>query len=194
MNSVSGNARLSATALLRKASQLLSDAPDNRDAACRYPVLATVDETGGANARTLILRAFDPERWRVTLHTDRRSEKMREIAGCNAASLLFYDHGAAFQVRMKGTVAIEHDETVIAGVWRNLPEGNKPNYRSAEPPGTSLEGPGDSGPDIRGIDGFENFAILVFEPDSVDILALSPQANRRYRFEPALGRGCWLVP
>jgi len=193
MTSAPGSVDREAGALLRKAREFLSDARANRDAACRYPVLATADGEGGANARVLILRGFDSDTWRVTLHTDRRSGKVSEIAGSNAASLVFYDHGAAFQIRMKGSVTIEADDTVRARVWRDLPEGTKPNYRSAESPGTALARPED-GQNMVETDGFENFAILSLVPESIEILALSPRGNRRYCFEPALGRGSWLVP
>ncbi|WP_193180292.1 pyridoxamine 5'-phosphate oxidase family protein [Nisaea sediminum] len=194
MNSAPGNIPPAAGVLLAKAQALLSDALTERDAACRYPVLATADAEGGANARILILRAFDAECWRVTLHTDRRSAKVCEIGASKAASLVFYDHGAALQIRMRGTAAIIRDEKALANAWRDLPEGNKPNYRSAGPPGAFVEST-DAAPARPGeTDGYENFAMIRLAPDSVDVLQLSPQGNRRYRFDPVTGQGSWLVP
>lgn len=194
MSNTPGTASPEAASLIQRAQTLLSTALDSRDAPCRYPVLATADGAGGVNARVLILRAFNSANWQVMLHTDRRSAKMSEIAGSGAASLVFYDHASALQLRMKGIVTVGEDEGARARVWKSLPDSNKTNYRSAEPPGTFLEKPGARAGEGEGGDGFENFAVLCFAPDSIDILALSPAGNRRYRFETGRSRGSWLVP
>jgi hypothetical protein len=194
MSSAPGQIPPAAGALLAKAQALLSNAVSERDAAFRYPVLATADDEGGANARILILRDFDAESWRVTLHTDRRSAKMSEIAAGNTASLVFYDHIAALQVRMKGTGETEKEKSALRNVWENLPDGTKPNYRSAKPPGALLESAEGNPVSLGQTDGFENFAIIRFIPESVDILQLSPQGNSRYRFSPRTRLGTWLIP
>ncbi|UUX50294.1 pyridoxamine 5'-phosphate oxidase family protein [Nisaea acidiphila] len=180
--------------LLEKAIDLLGAAPVDRNAPFRYPVLATADGSGGADARTLILRSFEREHWRVTLHTDRRSAKIRELGTPQTVTLVFYDHGVGLQVRLRGRIAVVGDDCKRHAAWEALPPSNRRNYLAAHPPGTPLPAPGDGIPENNPGGGFENFAVLGFAPDSVDILKLSPEGNRRYRLAPPNGSGSWLVP
>lgn len=183
-----------ARALIEEARRLLLAAPGDRDAPYRYPILATVDGQGGANARTLILRSFEARSWTLTLHTDRRSAKISEIAKSGAAMLVFYDHVAGLQVRLRGSIYEIEDETERSGAWASLPESNSRNYRASAAPGTPLPAPRDGIAEHSAEDGFANFAVLTVTPETVDILRLAADGNRRYRLDPDTGAGTWLVP
>lgn len=180
--------------LLDDARALLRSAPGNSSAAFRYPVLATPDGAGGADARILVLRSFDLDTWHAGLFTDRRSPKMGEIENPGPGALVFYDHGAALQVRMRGNLVQTADTAARDAAWRALPDSNRRNYRTTEPPGFPLPAPGDGLGGLTDTDAFDNFAMLTFLTESVDILRLSATGNRRYRFAPATGTGSWLVP
>lgn len=183
-----------ANTLIEQASALFANAPGNPKAAFRYPVLATVGCNGSPNGRVLVLRSADPVIWQATLHTDSRAEKVAELALNDTAMLVFYDHEAGVQLRLKGKVSLVTDQSERETIWAALPASNRPNYRSSLPTGTEIGTPDDSIDLPDHSSGFENFSVLGFTAETADILQLSRTGNRRYRLDIATGTGSWLVP
>ncbi|MEQ8333129.1 pyridoxamine 5'-phosphate oxidase family protein [Nisaea sp.] len=183
-----------AAALIDRASALFSTAPQDPQASFRYPVLATIGRDGTPNGRVLVLRTADPGTWQATLHTDGRAEKLAELAAHNAAMLVFYDHAAGLQLRLKGAMATLTDTAARKAIWDTLADSNRPNYRADPPTGSVLGAAGDGiGPDDDQT-GFENFTVLTFSAATVDVLKLARTGNRRYRLDLSKGTGTWLVP
>lgn len=183
-----------AAALIGQASSLFAAAPEDPQASFRYPVLATIGRDGMPNGRVLVLRTADPATWQATLHTDSRAEKLAELAANNAAMLVFYDHGAGLQLRLKGSMATIRDTAARKAVWNALADSNRPNYRADPPTGSVLGAAGDGiGPDDDQT-GFENFTVLTFSAATVDVLKLARTGNRRYRLDLSKGTDTWLVP
>jgi pyridoxamine 5'-phosphate oxidase len=183
-----------ALALIDRASALYSAAPENAQAPFRYPVLSTVGRDGGPNGRVLVLRTADPVTWQATLHTDNRAEKVAELAANGGAMLVFYDHMASLQLRLKGTIGRNTDKAALAGIWAELPISNRPNYRASQPTGSVISAAGDGIAPSGTLSGFENFEILTFSAETADILQLARSGNRRYRLDVLSGAGTWLVP
>ncbi|WP_051284423.1 pyridoxamine 5'-phosphate oxidase family protein [Nisaea denitrificans] len=183
-----------AHALISRASELFSAAPGNPQSPFRYPVLATIGRDGSPNGRILVLRTADPMAWQVTLHSDSRAEKVSELAGNDAAMLVFYDHEASLQLRLKGAIDRSTDSAVREAIWAELPASNRPNYRASLPTGSPISAAGDGIDPAAAQSGYENFDVLTFSAKTVDILQLSRNGNRRYRLDVALGTGSWLVP
>lgn len=180
--------------LLDAARELLAGALRDRDAQFRYPVLATADRGGGANARTLILRSADTDLWLLTLHTDLRSAKVREIEASGTATLVFFDHASGTQLRLRGEIGALENEAQRQAAWKALPESNRLNYRSLEPPGAQIDSPMKAlGPPDDDAE-YGNFAVLCFQTATADVLRLSAAGNLRYRLNVASGTGAWLVP
>ncbi|MEL6316327.1 MAG: pyridoxamine 5'-phosphate oxidase family protein, partial [Pseudomonadota bacterium] len=73
----------------------------------RFCALATVAEDGGAEARTVVLRAADPAAAAVEAFTDARTPKLREIAAEPRVTLLYWDPRARLQGRVRGRARAE---------------------------------------------------------------------------------------
>lgn len=183
-----------AQALIGQASELFSAAPGNPHSPFRYPVLATIGRDGSPNGRILVLRTADPMAWQATLHTDSRAEKVSELELCDAAMLVFYDHQAGFQLRLKGTIGRSTDNAARGAIWAELPPSNRPNYRASLPTGSTINAAGDGIDPAASQSGYDNFDVLTFSAGTADILQLSRSGNRRYRLDITLGTGNWLVP
>lgn len=183
-----------ALALIDKASALFSAAPENPQAQFRYPMLSTVGRDGAPNGRILVLRTADPVTWQATLHTDIRAEKVAELATNGAAMLVFYDHAASLQLRLKGTIGRNTDKAALKAIWAELPASNRPNYRASLPTGSAISVAGDGIDPAASQSGYENFEVLTFSAGTADILQLARTGNRRYRLDVLSGEGTWLVP
>jgi len=183
-----------AQALIGRASELFSAAPGNSHSAFRYPVLSTVGRDGDPNGRTLVLRTANPVTWQATLHTDGRAEKVAELAVNSAAMLVFYDHEDSLQLRLKGTIGRNIDKAALAAIWAELPASNRPNYRASPPTGSAISAAGDGIDPSGAQSGYENFDVLTFSAETVDILQLARTGNRRYRLDILSQAGTWLVP
>jgi pyridoxamine 5'-phosphate oxidase len=64
--------------------------------------LATVDEAGIPNVRTVLVREFGPDGF--VFYTNLRSTKGRELAASPKAALLFYWRSLSRQIRIRGNV------------------------------------------------------------------------------------------
>ncbi|WP_323795761.1 pyridoxamine 5'-phosphate oxidase family protein [Nisaea sp.] len=180
--------------LISRASELFSAAPGNPHSPFRYPVLATIGRDGSPNARILVLRTADPVAWQAILHTDSRAEKVSELETNDGAMLVFYDHEASLQLRLKGAIGRNTDNAAREAIWAELPASTRPNYRASLPTGSAISAAGDGIDPAVSQSGYENFDVLTFSAETVDILQLSRSGNRRYRLDAALGTGSWLVP
>lgn len=132
--------------------------------------------------------------WQATLHTDSRAEKVSELEENDAAMLVFYDHAAGLQVRLKGAIDRSTGNAAREAIWAELPPSNRPNYRASLPTGTAISAAGDGIDPAASQSGYENFDVLTFSAKTADNLQLSRSGNRRYRLDVALGTGSWLVP
>tara|TARA_E500000318_G_scaffold48629_1_gene45755 strand:- start:9057 stop:9638 length:582 start_codon:yes stop_codon:yes gene_type:complete len=180
--------------LICQASALFAAAPGNPQAPFRYPVLATAGRDGNPNGRVLVLRTADAVSWQASLHTDSRAEKVAELVKNKAAMLVFYDHEAGLQMRLKGVMGRMADTPERKAIWAALPVSNRPNYRSNLPTGAEITGRNHKLelPDDQS--GYENFDVLCFTAETVDILQLTRIGNQRYRLDLQNETGSWLVP
>jgi pyridoxamine 5'-phosphate oxidase len=180
--------------LIGRTSALFTAAPENPQAPFRYPVLATIGRDGSPNGRVLVLRTANAVNWQATLHTDSRSEKVAELAENSAAMLVFYDHEAGLQMRLKGIMGRMADTPEKKAVWQALPVTNRPNYHSSLPTGSEISGADGNTIQPDSQSGYENFDVLHFTAETVDILQLTRAGNRRYRLDILNETGAWLVP
>jgi len=158
----------------------------------RTPVLATRAADGGANARTVVLRAACPATRTLRLHTDRRSDKAGEIAHAPGVALVFWDPRARVQLRVRGIARLVLDGEEHARAWANTPPLARRDYASREPPGTPTPWPAEPGH----ADGAANFALILVTVVTIDRLALASGAQLRAGFvwEGDEPRASWLVP
>ena len=156
-------------ALLDAAWDALLRGVADRDADLRLLTLATAGTDGWPQARTVVLRGADRAAGRLTVHTDRQSAKVAELAADPRATLLGWDAGAALQVRLRVRVAAR-DGT--AEEWARVPPASRPAY---------------SGDPAR-------FTVLTATVEAMDLLHLGP-VHRRAVFLRADGwAGVWRAP
>ena len=183
-----------------------------------FPVVA-VDEMAGHRGRNEIADAVNVEDFHAAWAM--LEERIRAIPGyverfreayphietaadiritdlCNAIAAFttveWRADDSRFDAWLRGSAGVDESDDDRRMAWEALPESNRRNYRAENPPGTLLNAPGDGVADGGSGTGFENFALLVFTPGSIDILKLSADGNRRYRLDPESGSGSWLVP
>ena len=120
-----------------------------------------------------MLRTADSATWQATLHTDSRAEKLAELAANNAAMLVFHDHTAGLQLRLKGSMATIKDTAERKAIWDALADSNRPNYRADPPTGSILGAAGDGIEPTDDRTGFRNFTVLTFSAATVDVLKLA---------------------
>ena len=177
------------------AKRLLSRGVADRRSAFRYPTLANVDGAGLPRLRTVVLREFDPAARRLTIHTDRRSAKLRDIRTGARVALHIYDQAAAIQIRLDAVAVVYLDDPMAQGAWARTPLPSRLGYAMEPPPGTPVSVPPDTPGDPEA--GACNLAVLQVTFDRLEWLWLGHDGHRRAAFTWDEADGCeatWLAP
>lgn len=180
----------------------LNEAATSRHSAMHTGVVATAD----ADARVMVLRAFDRRGWRLRFHTDARSAKCEVIGsrdrGGSPVGALFYDREAKIQIRCRGTGWIETDTPLADAAWEESTRFARRCYLG-DGPGTVSETPTSGLPDwAEGIEpdhealapARTNFAVLVVELAEADWFHLAHDGHRRAIVDVANGNHRWVAP
>ncbi|MBM7069455.1 pyridoxamine 5'-phosphate oxidase family protein [Actibacterium sp. 188UL27-1] len=162
----------------------------DRRAPARHPTLATTNITGGAEARTVVLRRADRETATVDFHTDAQSTKVSELKANPSASLHIWEPKPRLQIRLRvhahlltGTVAEE--------AWGRVPDGSRSGYGATPPPGSAI----DARDAFVTAPGPERFMVVRCEIRNIDTLWLGDTDHRRVLFERSDNwAGSWRVP
>lgn len=176
-------------ALLDAVWQRLQRGVHDRRAPARHPVLATASAEGVPQARTVVLRAADPQPARLQVHTDIHAAKVDALRARPLAALHVWDGAAHLQIRLTARAEIRTG-AAVADLWNRLPEATRLSYGSTPPPGQPVpealayaKAPDPSA-----------FAVIDLSLQEMDILHLGPQ-HRRARYRRADGwAGEWLAP
>ncbi len=157
--------------------------------------VASINELEGVTVRTVVLRKVDVESRLLYFHTDRRSPKFADLLHDPAAGWAFYDPQARLQVRLRTSATLHTKDAIAHEQWVGLPAQTQEMYRSPVAPGEVLSQMTPP-PPLPGVDGRDNFAVIVCSIESIDWLYLHPDGHRRIRFtwvenEP---KAEWLAP
>lgn len=174
----------------------LAEGADKRQSAMHSAVVATAD----ADARVMILRAFDADDWTLRFHTDVRAPKCDVIVRDPRIGALFYDAPGKVQLRVRGRARIESEGEVADAAWaasanfaRRCYLGEGPGAIAPEPTSGLPEWiEGREPEDAQVVPARENFAVLIVTIETVDWYHLANTGHRR-----ALLRregGDWLTP
>lgn len=178
--------------VLDQAWALLAQGAGDRHSPWRTLNLATIAADGRPNVRTVVLRATARRPGTVRVHTDRRSEKARELAGDPRVMLHGYDPAGAVQLRLAGRARLHIGDAVAAAGWAASAAMSRACYRGAAP-GSIVPAPPPA-PDARGEGGADNFAVVEVTIETLEWLWLCAAGHRRARFDLAAGTGHWLAP
>lgn len=179
----------------------LTRAVKDRNSPLHTPVVTTAD----ANARVMVLRAFDAEDWTLRFHTDIRSPKCAMIGAGAPVGVLGYDRAAKLQLRLQGKGRVETDSALVQQVWAESTNYARRCYLG-DGPGALSDAPTSGLPDwAEGIQptdeqvmpARENFAVLLIELASLDWFHLMHDGHIRAQFTRREGgdwQGRWVVP
>ncbi|MGD1935841.1 MAG: pyridoxamine 5'-phosphate oxidase family protein [Candidatus Phaeomarinobacter sp.] len=168
------------------------------------PVLATVNEDGAPQARTIVMRQADRTMGILRGNTDQRSPKARQLANDSRVQLLFYDVGAKVQLRVTATADLVTEGSALDEAWTASAPGSKVCYLAQGAPGTAQETPTSGLPDFADLGqrvapekleaGLNNFATIRFKVEALDWLYLDSKGHRRAKFDYIAGTKSWVIP
>lgn len=174
-----------------------------RDRKCpmHTPVVATAD----ADARVMVLRAFDAAHWTLRFHTDLRSPKCAAIGAGAPVGVVLYDPPGKIQIRARGIGRIETTTPLVSSAWQECTNFARRCYLG-EGPGAMSDVPTSGLPaEVEGIEPDElqllparaNFAVLLIELHSLDWFHLAHTGHVRAQFSRSEGGewdGRWVAP
>lgn len=150
-----------------------------------WPALTT-----GGHSRIVVLRALDEGGAEVTWYTDRRSDKVEQLARDGHCSLLFNNAAHRTQLRLRGRAHEDVDEQVRRTLWAGISPGAKSNYATLQAPGTPLSEAStglppawpklDAATEAR---AFAHFAVYRTRVTSGDFLQLLDEGAYRSRWD-----------
>lgn len=159
---------------------MLAAAVQDRRVAFHEAAVATVTAEGRPAVRTVVLRAADRAAGTVGFHTDKRSHKFAELGAGPSAEILFYDHDAKVQVRLRGSTSLHNDDPLAATVWARTSEMSRQCYRQKVGPGTPLEASdAAAGEALSEAAGFANFVVVSVAIVELEWLYLAAAGHRR---------------
>ena len=196
----------------------LRRAVHDRHHAWRTPTLATVDAQGLPQARTVVLRACDEHAVSMTVFTDARSPKVRELQQHPGASLLFWSTRLQMQLRVQVKAQVMLDGPLVDAAWNRVKQGPAAaDYLAPTAPGSVWPAGSDGGarepaakpqglcaPQAvsvpQPVSDAHHLAVLQFHARQWDWLELRREGHRRAAWvaedtdPPRWAPGCWLQP
>ena len=178
--------------------KVLENAVENRRSLFHTPVLSTFSDSK-INSRVIVLRAFDPEKRILRIHSDSRSRKIKDVSENSDATLLGYDPGLKIQLKLHGSIDTHYQDNIADLAWRDSQEMSKVCYSISESPGKEIDDPGKYDVDSENInidEGYKNFAVINFHFNSLEFLYLRSSGHRRsiHVWETEELRSNWMVP
>ena len=145
----------------------------------RWIQLATISEENEPRLRTVVFRGWYKESSMI-IFTDRRSEKIEHLKSNPNAEILWFFFKTKSQFRFKGKISELSDNK---NYWNKLSEKSKSSWFWG-PPGEKINPKLQSANKIlSNLPKSENFVVLNFEIDSVDLLKLEQPIHKRYLWE-----------
>ena len=166
------------------------------DATSRYYQLATVDENGLPDNRTVVHRALNEQDGSLLMLTDMRSRKWGHLSRVPKVSICWYFGKCRLQFRIKADAKlitrpgaennVSHvqlgDAQLVEDYWVRLSDAGKKQFLWGEPrTAKPFDVPLTIGSDLITVP--EHFALVRFMPYEVDVLDLkgNPQQRTVYR-------------
>lgn len=178
--------RFSLDELLEHAWSMLEEACTDRRKPIHLVQVATIGLDGRPKVRTVVLRAVDKPARLIRFHTDARSSKVSELVHTSFIELHAYDAQENVQIRMSGSANIlaAPDARALAA-WKASRPISRKCYSMEPGPGTPIAVGSafvfteeDDEPDLT----FDHFRAVIVSLDTLEIVTLQHNANRRARF------------
>lgn len=166
----------------------LGRATQDRHHAWRTPVLATNDQEGRVNARTVVLRKVNADDneggGTLDIYTDSRSPKVSELADRSSVCLVFWSTRLNWQLRVRAEMSIQTDGPYVESLWQSVRQTRAAgDYLGILPPGVALPSEEDSADSATASEDTTKgyFAVLSARVTEIDWLELAREKHRRAR-------------
>ncbi len=145
----------------------------------RWVQLATVNDKNEPRLRTVVFRGWQQDSSMI-IFTDRRSEKIKHLKSNPNGEILWFFLTGKTQYRFKGEIHELNELIDNEHYWNTLSEKSKFSWFWGSP-GEKINKKFQSTNEIPpNLPKPENFVVLKFEVDSVDLLKLEKTIHRRY--------------
>ena len=176
----SGSPMQTAADLRQRIWTELERAVADRHHAWRTPVLATVDNTGLPDARTVVMREADARRGCLCVYTDARSPKVAQLFAQPHAMLVFWSQALNWQLRVLVSVTTHLGGPEVDAAWGRVGQSAAAgDYLSPVAPGSVL--PPEPAPSPNA-SPMHHLAVLNAQVQEIDWLELARTGHRRARF------------
>lgn len=183
---------------------LLIKAAAKRKGNYQKPGIATIAPDGFAQQRVVVLRDVDMSQRLLTLFTDARSEKVRDLQQNPHLSWLFWDERKKVQIRMSGQAILEQGTDRCRSYWGRLPVQGRASYAMLTAPGSRQQDDSvplpsywDAEMDLaKTAYAFDHFMVITCQIAKVDLLHLHHAGHQRakYEYQHEQWEGHWVTP
>ena len=164
---------------LDSAKLILSEAVSNTQTLFHTPVVSTINENKIVS-RVMVLREFNFDKKILRFHTDNRAAKIDNLTKNPSSTVIGYDADLKIQIKMQGHAKVHIDDQVANKAWNESTMRSKKCYSVKGGSSKKIENPGDY--DITNFeveDGYQNFAVIIFNFLSLEFLYLKSSGHRR---------------
>ena len=164
---------------LDSAKLILSEAVSNTQTLFHTPIVSTINENKIVS-RVMVLREFKFDKKILRFHTDNRAGKIDNLTKNPSSTVIGYDADLKIQIKMQGHAKVHIDDEVAKIAWNESTPRSKKCYSVKGGSSKKIENPGDY--DITNFeveDGYQNFAVIIFNFLSLEFLYLKSSGHRR---------------
>ncbi len=166
------------------------------------PCVATL-HNGEVSIRTVVLRKAIPLTKELRFHTNKRSNKWKELQDNDSISALFYDPSTRVQIRVKGKATLHFNDEMTSEAWQKTTLSSRRCYLSLASPssfsatptsGLSYEIEHEKFTLAQSEVGAQNFGIVSIQVESIEWLWLNHAGHRRAFFDYVNSSYSWMIP
>ena len=164
---------------LDSAKLILSEAVSNTQTLFHTPVVSTMNENKIVS-RVMVLREFNFDKKILRFHTDNRAAKIDNLTKNPSSTVIGYDADLKIQIKMQGHAKVHIDDQVAKKAWNESTPRSKKCYSVKGGSSKKIENPEDYDiTDFEVKDGYQNFAVIIFNFLSLEFLYLKSSGHRR---------------
>ena len=143
-------------------------------------------------SRTIVLRKFISEPFKIFFNADYRSEKVAQLIENHNCTALFYDKDRRVQVRCKCIAKIHYNNDLSKKIWDDTALQSRKCYMGSFPPSQALQSwdpniPKEyfkTDPEKKDSEkGYANFTHIELEIMEIDVLQLHHDGHIRFKVE-----------
>lgn len=153
---------------------------------------ASTTQEGTADARVVILRDFCLQNRQIIFHTDIRSSKCEQICQNPLSSALFYAPSSKLQLKFRSKATLHYKDLVTQKRWELTSLQSRRTYLKLHAPGSIISEKDLVLPEKflslnpnkeDSENGFENFAVVILNFHTLEILELHHKGNECFRVD-----------